>query len=91
MHRTGAHAVVIGATLAGLLAARALADAYEQVTVLDRDVPADGLRASRRCPRAGTRTRCCRAAGRAWTSRCPASATSCSRPARSAARRWRTS
>ncbi|MCI0383828.1 NAD(P)/FAD-dependent oxidoreductase [Streptomyces sp. CNQ085] len=32
------HAVVIGAGLAGLTAARALADAYERVTVLDRDV-----------------------------------------------------
>lgn len=36
------HAVVIGAGLAGLTAARALADAYERVTVLDRDtLPAD--------------------------------------------------
>ncbi|SEQ29239.1 FAD-dependent oxidoreductase [Streptomyces radiopugnans] len=36
------HAVVIGAGLAGLTAARALADAYDRVTVLDRDtLPAD--------------------------------------------------
>jgi 2-polyprenyl-6-methoxyphenol hydroxylase-like FAD-dependent oxidoreductase len=36
------HAVVIGASMAGLLAARALADSYERVTVLDRDrLPAD--------------------------------------------------
>ncbi|SFJ76631.1 FAD-dependent oxidoreductase [Streptomyces pini] len=36
------HAVVIGAGLAGLTAARALADAYERVTVLDRDtLPAE--------------------------------------------------
>ncbi|MFP8943639.1 FAD-dependent oxidoreductase [Streptomyces fenghuangensis] len=36
------HAVVIGAGLAGLTAARALADTYERVTVLDRDaLPAD--------------------------------------------------
>lgn len=35
--RTG-HAVVIGAGVAGLLAARALSDTYAQVTVFDRDV-----------------------------------------------------
>jgi 2-polyprenyl-6-methoxyphenol hydroxylase-like FAD-dependent oxidoreductase len=33
----GDHAVVLGASMAGLLAARVLADAYGQVTVLDRD------------------------------------------------------
>jgi 2-polyprenyl-6-methoxyphenol hydroxylase-like FAD-dependent oxidoreductase len=33
----GNHAVVVGAGMAGLLAARALADAYEQVTVIERD------------------------------------------------------
>ena len=31
------HAVVLGASMAGLTAARVLADAYERVTVLDRD------------------------------------------------------
>jgi len=35
--RIGDHAMVIGASMAGLLAARVLADAYEQVTVIDRD------------------------------------------------------
>jgi len=39
----GQHAVVIGASMAGLLAARALSDAYEQVTILERDeLPAIG-------------------------------------------------
>ena len=38
MTRIGEHAVVIGASVAGLLAARALADFYEQVTVVERDV-----------------------------------------------------
>ena len=38
MPRIGEHAVVIGASVAGLLAARALADFYEQVTVVERDV-----------------------------------------------------
>src|SRR5512132_2446598 len=33
----GDRAVVLGASMAGLLAARVLADAYAQVTVIDRD------------------------------------------------------
>ena len=33
----GDRAVVLGASMAGLLAARVLADAYAQVTVVDRD------------------------------------------------------
>jgi 2-polyprenyl-6-methoxyphenol hydroxylase-like FAD-dependent oxidoreductase len=33
----GDHAVVLGASLAGLLAARVLSDSYAQVTVIDRD------------------------------------------------------
>src|SRR5262245_24905517 len=37
MKRIGERAVVIGASMAGLLAARALADFYDTVTVLDRD------------------------------------------------------
>ena len=36
-HERRHHAVVIGASMGGLLAARALADYYEQVTVLERD------------------------------------------------------
>jgi hypothetical protein len=31
------HAIVLGGSIAGLLAARLLADAYDQVTVVDRD------------------------------------------------------
>ncbi|MBN9517861.1 FAD-dependent monooxygenase [bacterium] len=34
---TGTHAVVVGGSVAGLLAARALADHFDRVTVLDRD------------------------------------------------------
>jgi 2-polyprenyl-6-methoxyphenol hydroxylase-like FAD-dependent oxidoreductase len=37
MKRIGERAVVIGASMGGLLAARALADFYRQVTVLERD------------------------------------------------------
>ncbi|MFW6090575.1 MAG: FAD-dependent oxidoreductase [Actinomycetota bacterium] len=43
VRRHGGHAVVIGASIAGLLAARVLADAFERVTVVDRDpLPTDG-------------------------------------------------
>jgi 2-polyprenyl-6-methoxyphenol hydroxylase-like FAD-dependent oxidoreductase len=37
MRRIGDHVVVLGAGLAGLLAARVLADAYDRVTVVERD------------------------------------------------------
>jgi 2-polyprenyl-6-methoxyphenol hydroxylase-like FAD-dependent oxidoreductase len=41
--RIGEHAVVIGASVAGLLAARVLSDAYERVTIVERDeLPAIG-------------------------------------------------
>src|ERR1700761_3497924 len=36
------HAVVIGASIAGLLDARALSDVFSRVTVFDRDVLPDG-------------------------------------------------
>jgi 2-polyprenyl-6-methoxyphenol hydroxylase-like FAD-dependent oxidoreductase len=38
--KSGEHAIVIGASMGGLLAARALADHYTAVTVLERDAPA---------------------------------------------------
>jgi len=37
MAHLGKHAIVIGASVGGLLAARALADYYDEVTVLERD------------------------------------------------------
>jgi 2-polyprenyl-6-methoxyphenol hydroxylase-like FAD-dependent oxidoreductase len=37
MHQIGRHAVVLGAGMAGLLAARVLSDAYGRVTVVERD------------------------------------------------------
>lgn len=37
MNQVGQHAIVIGASMGGLLAARALADYYQQVTLLERD------------------------------------------------------
>src|SRR4051812_38519801 len=43
MRQIGEHAVVLGASMAGLLAARALTDAYKRVTVVERDMlPAAG-------------------------------------------------
>jgi 2-polyprenyl-6-methoxyphenol hydroxylase-like FAD-dependent oxidoreductase len=42
MGRTGEHAIVIGASLAGLCAARVLSDFYERVTVYERDDLPDG-------------------------------------------------
>ena len=38
MTKLGEHAVVLGASMGGLLAARVLADFYETVTVVERDV-----------------------------------------------------
>ena len=38
MKRIGDHAIVIGASMGGLLAARALADDFATVTLLERDV-----------------------------------------------------
>jgi 2-polyprenyl-6-methoxyphenol hydroxylase-like FAD-dependent oxidoreductase len=37
MRRIGEHAVVLGAGMSGLLAARVLAEAYERVTIVERD------------------------------------------------------
>jgi 2-polyprenyl-6-methoxyphenol hydroxylase-like FAD-dependent oxidoreductase len=37
MRKIGDHAMVLGASMAGLLAARVLSDAYERVTVVERD------------------------------------------------------
>src|SRR3954466_4654590 len=43
MAEYGSHAVVLGAGIAGLLAARVLADSHRTVTVLERDVLAGHL------------------------------------------------
>ena len=44
------HAVVIGASMAGLLAARALADTYERVTIVERDELPAGAEQRRAIP-----------------------------------------
>jgi hypothetical protein len=41
MAKTGEHALVLGASIAGMLAARVLADNFDTVTVVDRDVLGD--------------------------------------------------
>src|SRR5712691_12115901 len=46
----GTHAVVIGASIAGLLAASALHDAFSQVTVYDRDTLPDAAEPRQRVP-----------------------------------------
>ncbi|MEZ0293881.1 MAG: FAD-dependent oxidoreductase, partial [Solirubrobacteraceae bacterium] len=50
MRRIGEHAVVIGGSVAGLLAARALTEAYDRVTVIDRDALPDGVAGRRAVP-----------------------------------------
>jgi 2-polyprenyl-6-methoxyphenol hydroxylase-like FAD-dependent oxidoreductase len=42
MARIGEHAVVLGASLAGLLTARVLTESFDRVTLVDRDVLPDG-------------------------------------------------
>ena len=41
--KIGDHAVVVGASMSGLLAARVLADAYQTVTIFERDVLPDAV------------------------------------------------
>ncbi|MFB6270480.1 MAG: FAD-dependent oxidoreductase [Halobacterium sp.] len=50
--RAGDHAVVLGASMAGMMAARVLDDHFDRVTVLDRDPLADGAVARRGVPQA---------------------------------------
>jgi 2-polyprenyl-6-methoxyphenol hydroxylase-like FAD-dependent oxidoreductase len=49
---TAGHAVVLGGSIAGLLAARVLAESYPDVTVLDRDELVAGVAARRGTPQA---------------------------------------
>jgi len=58
------HAIVMGGSMAGLLAARVLSEYFEQVTLLERDVPVDAPEARKVSHRAGTLTYCWRAASR---------------------------
>jgi 2-polyprenyl-6-methoxyphenol hydroxylase-like FAD-dependent oxidoreductase len=50
MEKLGEHAVVLGASMAGLVAARVLAEFFETVTVVERDVLSDGADTRRGVP-----------------------------------------
>jgi 2-polyprenyl-6-methoxyphenol hydroxylase-like FAD-dependent oxidoreductase len=50
MAKLGEHAVVLGASMAGLVAARALAEFYETVTVVERDALSDNADCRRGVP-----------------------------------------
>jgi glycine/D-amino acid oxidase-like deaminating enzyme len=52
MMEIGDHAVVLGAGIAGLLAARVLADAFQRVTVVERDPLPEAAEARRGVPQA---------------------------------------
>ena len=54
------HAVVIGGSMAGLLAARVLSDHFERVTIVERDRFPDGAGPAGAYRRAVTRTPFCR-------------------------------
>lgn len=49
-HETPTRAVVLGGSLAGLFAARVLADAYDEVAIIDRDTLTGVTEARRGCP-----------------------------------------
>ncbi|WP_319445457.1 MULTISPECIES: FAD-dependent oxidoreductase [unclassified Mycobacterium] len=50
MEKLGEHAVVLGASMAGLVAARVLAEFFETVTVVERDALSDGADTRRGVP-----------------------------------------
>ena len=61
------HAVVVGGSLAGMLAARVLSDHFDRVTLLERDRFPETPAARRGCRRAGTCTACWNAAAGPWS------------------------
>jgi flavin-dependent dehydrogenase len=61
-------AIVAGASMAGLLAARVLADRFKRVIVIDRDVLPSTGEHRRACRTAGMCTHCTRVASRSWRS-----------------------
>ena len=65
MQRIGEHAVVIGASVAGLFAARALTDAYDRVTVIERDRLPAGDEGRRAVPQ-GAHTHALLPQGQVW-------------------------
>jgi hypothetical protein len=69
---TGKHAIVLGASMAGLLAARVLADYYARVTVIERDTLDDTAAVRRGCGKAVTPMGCSCGARKRWRSCSPA-------------------
>jgi 2-polyprenyl-6-methoxyphenol hydroxylase-like FAD-dependent oxidoreductase len=53
MVRVGEHAIVLGASMAGLLTARVLCDFYDRVTVVERDELTDAAEPRRGVPQSG--------------------------------------
>src|SRR6187549_3035135 len=51
-HAQGRHAVVLGGSLAGLLAARVLSDHFDEVTLIERDAYAETTAARKGVPQA---------------------------------------
>ena len=51
-HAQGRHAVVLGGSLAGLLAAQVLADHFDEVTLIERDILAAKAEVRRGIPQA---------------------------------------
>jgi 2-polyprenyl-6-methoxyphenol hydroxylase-like FAD-dependent oxidoreductase len=60
------HAIVIGASMGGLLATRVLADHFEQVTLVERDAFPPRANTAAACLRAVTPTACWQAANKWW-------------------------
>jgi hypothetical protein len=80
--RIGEHAVVLGASIGGLLAARVLADFYERVTVVDRDLLPKPQLIGGGFRRAATSTIYLGVVRRSWANFSPESSTSSSQPER---------
>jgi len=68
MAKFGAHAVVLGASMGGLLAARVLADFYDAVTVVERDVLPETAANRRGVPQGRHVHLCWVVAPRSWIS-----------------------
>ena len=81
MAKTGEHAVVLGASIAGMLAARVLADHFDTVTVVERDVLGDAPETRQECHRDAICTDFCYVGHRPFDELFPGSSTSSSQTA----------
>ena len=62
--KLGQHAVVVGASVAGLIAARVLAEYFDEVTAIEQDELSDQPVIHKSVPQGHHHTRCWRAASR---------------------------